>query len=141
MTFRLNGALVFCALAGTLSAAQQSKPTRSLSTAKPATPNLLLAADDGLAVLSSALDTRSLPSGEVDCSHLVHNIYERAGFPYSYAPSSTLFAGAPEFRQVTRPQPGDLIVWPGHVGIVVSPAQRTFYSSLRTGLGVDAYDS
>ena len=42
---------------------------------------------------------------------------------------------------MTRPQPGDLIAWPGHVGIVVSPTRHTFYSSLNSGLGVESYDS
>jgi len=42
---------------------------------------------------------------------------------------------------VTRPQPGDLVVWPGHVGIVVNPAERSFFSRLRSGPGVDAYDA
>ena len=145
MLSRLNGAmlLLLCAFAGTFSAAQQSKPVRSVVAAKPANapPNLLLAADDGLAVLAAALDARNHASGKVDCSHLVHDIYERAGFSYSYAPSSELFAGTAEFRRVTHPQPGDLIVWPGHAGIVVSPTRHTFYSSLRSGLGVEAYDS
>lgn len=30
--------------------------------------------------------------------------------------------------------PGDLIVWRGHVGIVVSPEDRTFFSSVRSGI-------
>ena len=29
----------------------------------------------------------------------------------------------------------------GHVGIVVNPAQRVFFSRLRSGPGVDAYDA
>jgi hypothetical protein len=42
---------------------------------------------------------------------------------------------------VWQPQAGDLIVWPGHAGIVVNPAQHTFYSALRSGFGVQPYDS
>src|SRR6185312_7502570 len=34
-----------------------------------------------------------------------------------------------------------LIVWPGHVGIVVDPQQRSFYSSLNSGLKIDSYDA
>lgn len=101
----------------------------------------LIGPDDGLAVISAALDRRTRFSAEADCSHLVHDIYERAGFAYNYESSSDLYAGADEFRRVGRPQPGDLVVWPGHVGIVVSPAQHSFYSALSSGLGVDAYDS
>jgi hypothetical protein len=71
----------------------------------------------------------------------VHAIYGRAGFPYSYANSSSLYAGKAGFERVARPQPGDLVVWPGHVGIAVNPAQRSFFSALRSGLGVEPYDS
>jgi hypothetical protein len=45
------------------------------------------------------------------------------------------------FRHVQHPQPGDLVAWPGHVGIVVNPSQNTFFSSLRSGLGVEPYSS
>ena len=102
---------------------------------------LFLAPDDGLAVISAALESRKRSSAKVDCSHLVHDIYERAGFSFEYASSYDLYSGVNEFHRVTKPQPGDLVVWPGHVGIVVSPAQHSFYSSLRTGLGVEPYDS
>jgi hypothetical protein len=101
----------------------------------------MLTSDEGLAVIGAALESRANPDLESDCSHLVHAIYERAGFPYAYASSSTLYGGSGEFRRVTRPQPGDLVVWAGHVGIMVNPAQRSFFSALRSGLGVDSYDS
>ena len=108
--------------------------------AQPLTSHVLTA-DEGLAVLGAALESRAHPDLGSDCSHLVHAIYERAGYAYSYANSSTLYAGSAEFRRVARPQPGDLVVWPGHVGIAVNPAQRSFFSVLRSGLGVNSYDS
>lgn len=101
----------------------------------------VLTADEGLAVLGAALDSRAHPDFESDCSHLVHGIYERAGFPYPYASSLTLYTRNESFRRVAHPQPGDLVVWPGHVGIAVNPAQRSFFSALRSGPGVDSYDS
>jgi hypothetical protein len=101
----------------------------------------LLSADDGLAILGAALEGRYKAESRSDCSHLVHTIYEKAGFPYKYQRSSDLYAGVEEFHRVTQPQPGDLIVWPGHAGIVVSPTQHTFYSSLRSGFGMQPYDS
>ena len=101
----------------------------------------LLTADEGLAVLGAALASRYRVEAHSDCSHLVHAIYEKAGFQYPYESSMDLYAGDGSFRRVLRPQPGDLVVWPGHAGIVVSPAQRTFFSALRSGLGVQAYDS
>jgi cell wall-associated NlpC family hydrolase len=100
-----------------------------------------LTTDDGLSVIASALDSRvRLHSGN-DCSHLVHTIYERAGFPYFYVSSSSLYAGTKEFQRVKQPQPGDLVVWRGHVGIVVNPARHEFFSTLSSGPGIDTYDA
>jgi hypothetical protein len=140
--------LTFVAILATASIAQNHEPS---STWPPAARNVtghsktpavrLLTADESLGVLSAALESRANSDSESDCSHLVHAIYERAGFPYVYANSSSLFAGQQEFQRVARPQPGDLVVWPGHVGIVVNPAQRSFFSALRSGLGVEPYDS
>ena len=96
---------------------------------------------EGLAILGAALDSRKRGNSSSDCSHLVQAIYERAGFPYSYVNSAGLYAGIDEFRQVASPQPGDLAVWRGHVGIVVNPVQHSFFSLLRSGRGVEAYDS
>jgi hypothetical protein len=101
----------------------------------------LLDVNDGLAVLGAALETRHKSEMHSDCSHLVHTIYERAGFSYKYQSSSDLYAGVEDFQRVWQPQAGDLIVWPGHAGIVVSPAQHTFYSALRSGFGVQPYNS
>ena len=100
----------------------------------------LMSSDDRLLVISAAFGRQGYRS-KVDCSHLVHEIYSRAGFPYSYANSSDLYSGINEFHRVTTPQVADLIVWPGHMGIIVSPSQHSFYSSLRSGVGVDFYDS
>jgi cell wall-associated NlpC family hydrolase len=97
-----------------------------------------LTSEDGLSVIAAALD--GLATRQPDCSHLVHAVYVRAGFPYPYASSTDLYDGADDFQRVTHPQPGDLVVWPGHVGIVVNPAQRLFFSRLRRGPGVEAYD-
>jgi hypothetical protein len=110
-------------------------------TQKPIAPPLLTR-DDGLAILSVALDFRHHPADSTsDCSHFVHGLYERAGFPYEYAGSSDLYDGVEEFRRVTNPQPGDLAVWRGHAGIVVNPAQHSFFSALSSGHGVDSYYS
>jgi NlpC/P60 family len=93
---------------------------------------------EGLAIVRAALHARH---HESDCSHLVHALYERAGFPYAYAPSSDLYEGVDEFRRIANPQPGDLAVWRGHAGIVVNPAQHSFFSMLSSGPGVDSWDS
>lgn len=94
-----------------------------------------------MAVISAALDTQRRFGANRDCSHLVHAIYERAGFPYVYASADDLYDGVQGFRRVLRPQAGDLIVWHGHVGIVVRPSRHVFFSFLSVGPGTDNYRS
>lgn len=101
----------------------------------------VLSSDDGLSVIAAALDAKVQASRPRDCSHLVQVIYSKAGFPYPYASSSDLYDGTDDFERVSTPQPGDLVVWPGHVGIVISPSRRVFYSRLRRGPGIDNYDT
>lgn len=78
---------------------------------------------------------------ELDCSHFVQYLYEQAGLYYGYTPSRILYAGIKGFKRVFHPNPGDLIVWPGHVGIVVDPQETTFLSSLRSGVKTSSYQS
>lgn len=140
----LRKILLLLCCAATLAAGQtHSKPSHSphIEQAAKRSKIPLATTDDGLAVLSAALDSRTRLSAKADCSHLVHDIYERAGFVYSYADSNQLYEGTVRFHRVTHPQPGDLVVWPGHVGIVVNPAERSFFSALSSGLDVDRYDS
>jgi hypothetical protein len=132
--------------------AQQTPQSRDGTTASSSAPKStsrrasppavrLLSLDEGLSILGAALESRVRLGPNADCSHLVHDIYERAGFPYPYVPSSELYAGIREFRRVTRPQAGDLVTWPGHAGLAISGVQHTFYSALRTGLGVENYEA
>ena len=72
---------------------------------------------------------------------LVHPIYERAAFSYPYAPSADLYAGVEAFQRVKVPQPGDLVVWRGHAGIVIKPSQHIFFSFMRSGPGIDDYEA
>ena len=100
-----------------------------------------LNSDDRLAVLASALDSKTPRRAERDCSHLVHAIYERAGFPYAYADSDDLYSGVEPFQRVSKPQSGDLVVWHGHTGIVIRPSRHVFFSFLHAGPGIDDYKS
>ena len=100
-----------------------------------------LTPDDGLAVIAAALDSRIHLRAKRDCSHLVHAIYTRAGFPYSYTDSSDLYVGTPDFKRVAHPQPGDLVAWPGHVGIVINPSEKVFFSAMHSGPGIDTFDA
>jgi hypothetical protein len=78
---------------------------------------------------------------ELDCSHFVQYLYEQAGLYYGYAPSRSLYEGLEGFKRVLHPKAGDLIVWRGHVGIVVDPAETTFLSALRSGVKISSYES
>ena len=97
--------------------------------------------DDRLSLIAAALDSRVRQNSEPDCSHLVHAIYQSAGFPYAYAPSSDLYAGVEGFQRVKQPEPGDLIVWRGHAGIVIKPSQHIFFSFMSSGPGIDDYQA
>jgi cell wall-associated NlpC family hydrolase len=144
-------ALFFCALSlHRLSAQQQIQEPKISITQQPAkdpsrnqAPAVLrtLTPDDGLAVIAAALDSRFHLHAKMDCSHLVHEIYDRAGFAYTYSRSSDLYAGVGEFQRVENPQPGDLVVWRGHVGIVINPALHVFFSAMRAGPEIDTYDA
>lgn len=95
----------------------------------------------GELVAETALATHPWDYYGFDCSHFVQAIFNAVGLPFEYANSIKLYNGAEEFRRVFHPQPGDLIVWRGHVGIVVDPQEHSFYSMLRSGLRLSTYDS
>jgi cell wall-associated NlpC family hydrolase len=138
--------ITLCGIALASSAQPQAEPTPvAFASAHPDKAKrhspVVLSPDDGLSLIAAALDARTRATRQPDCSHLVHAIYLQAGFPYAYASSSDLYDGTGDFHRVKHPQPGDLVVWPGHVGIVVNPARRVFFSRLSSGPGVDAYDT
>lgn len=102
----------------------------------------LLSPDEGLSVIAAALGAPTRHASRDDCSRLVHDIYERAGFSYPYANSWDLYTGSHYFRRVRMPQSGDLVVWQGHVGIVVSPKEHLFFSRLTSsGQDTSSYDT
>ena len=131
----LSGALLALTFSGLSSSAQTTQHNRSAKR----WPRLL-SLSEGRAILEAAWQHRSNIEFQPDCSHLVHDIYSLVGLEYEYAPSRDLYRNEVNaFRRVFHPQTGDLIVWLGHVGIVVSPLEHSFYSSLNSGLLVDNY--
>jgi hypothetical protein len=143
---RVGLLLVLCAVGSRASADQPNtespKADRgTIGGSSEAVAPWLVSSDQGLAIIGAALESRKPTDSNADCSNLVHAIYERAGFTYSYSNSSELYRGIKEFRRVIHPQPGDLVVWRGHVGIVISPVQHSFFSAMRSGRGVEFYDS
>jgi cell wall-associated NlpC family hydrolase len=78
---------------------------------------------------------------DLDCSHFTNYVYEKVGLDYDYQPSAELYKGTEPFVRVQRAMPGDLIVWRGHVGIVVDPDEHTFVSKLNSGVKVANWDA
>jgi len=120
---------------GTVSAiAQQSgEPRESVPAVR------LVSAKEGRKIAAAALGQDEPVRASQDCSHLVHQVYSVAGYEYPYASSFDLYAGHGNFRRVRHAQAGDLITWPGHVGIVLDPKQHSFYSLVRSGLRAEDY--
>ena len=100
----------------------------------------LLTRAEGAALVDRALEY-SASSPRLDCSHLVHEVLTTTGLAYPYATSNEIFAGIPQFRRVRSAQAGDVIVWPGHVGLVVNTERSEFLSSKGSGVGTDNYSS
>jgi hypothetical protein len=100
----------------------------------------MLSAAEGRAIADAAQEQDEPGRGAQDCSHLVHEAYLRAGFDFPYASSFELYTGHESFGRVRNPQAGDLIVWPGHVGIVLDPSEHSFYSLVSTGLEAQDYE-
>lgn len=100
----------------------------------------LLRRAEGAALVDQVLD---YPAADPwpDCSHLVHEAFNGAGLQYPYATSNQIYDGVPQFRRISHPQAGDLIVWRGHVGVVTDPKQHRFYSSTESGPRTDDYES
>jgi cell wall-associated NlpC family hydrolase len=132
----------FCGIALLTAQAQRQETPAIRSSHRTTQRKHPLTSDDRKVVLATAFDWKAIHHSGRDCSHLVHDIYEEAGFPYSYADSEDLYAGAQGFQRVSRPQAGDVIVWHGHAGIVVHPVRHTFFSFLSSrGPGIDDYKS
>src|SRR5215471_16313936 len=86
----------------------------------------LASLQEGEAIVQAAWELRHGFIPKPDCSHFVHAVYAQAGFPYEYAASKEIFSGTDRFQRVRKAQPGDLIVWQGHIGIVIDPREHTF---------------
>jgi len=100
-----------------------------------------LNARQGRAIVQETAWSENEEGRTTDCSHLVHDLYEQAGYPYPYTSSLDLYNGTGPFVRVRVPQPGDLIVWRGHVGIVMDPKAHSFFSSVTSGARTEYYDS
>ncbi|MGH9636129.1 MAG: hypothetical protein ACRD72_14975, partial [Candidatus Angelobacter sp.] len=100
---------------------------------------VLLSPEQGEALAAFAAQSEKRIRLKPDCSHLVHQLYARAGLIYPYEYSRVLYRGISDFKRVKTPQPGDLAVWLGHVGIVLSPEENTFLSSVHSGILTESW--
>jgi hypothetical protein len=101
----------------------------------------MVSREEGEAVVWVAWELRRGLGSKPDCSHFVNMVYTRAGLDYEYASTDAIFEGIEFFRRVSEPQPGDLVAWKGHVGLVVDPDEHSFYSSVRSGFAIENYRS
>ncbi len=130
------GACAACAcLFGISPANAQTAPSAQQSESN----SRLLTAEEGRTIVNTAWGWEQSTEGTQDCSHLVHQVYLLAGYDYPYASSFDIYAGNENFGRVKTPQAGDLVAWPGHVGIVVDALQHSFYSLVSTGLEAQDY--
>ncbi|MGZ4888163.1 MAG: NlpC/P60 family protein [Candidatus Angelobacter sp.] len=131
--------LIICETTNQAKAQDQIRPALTKFTTSLDRPDLPQNRPDAKSLL--LLIGAQIRETELDCSHFVQYLYEQAGLYYGYAPSRVLYDGMEGFRRVLHPKAGDLIVWRGHVGIVVDPAERTFLSALRSGVKTSSYES
>ena len=130
------GLLCVCLIGGSPADAQV---TTSVRTPGSDSTSRLLNAREGRSIADVAAEQNELSSGTLDCSHFVHQVYLNAGFAYPYASSFEIYAGDENFQRVKIPRAGDLIVWPGHLGIVADPVEHSFYSLVSTGWEAQDY--
>jgi len=101
----------------------------------------LVSPTQGEAIVQAAWELRRGLNPKPDCSHFIQAVYAKAGFVYDYATTREIYTGVDGFRRVQHPQPGDLVVWQGHMGIVIDPSEHSFYSSVLSGFAIENYQS
>jgi hypothetical protein len=131
--------LTACAACASLCGISPAKAQAVPSPQQSESNSRLLTAKEGRAIVNTAWGWEPSTEGINDCSHLVHQVYLLAGYDYPYASSFDIYAGNENFGRVKTPQAGDVVAWPGHVGIVVDPLQHSFYSLVSTGLEAQKY--
>lgn len=110
--------------------------TLAQETASAARP---LTLREGEKIVSAAWEREQKTGRRPDCSHLVHEVYTLAGYPYPYADSFDLYVGTGSFVRVATPHfvPKDRVYVPRDVAVRIL-AQRL--ASLAQGSGVSDSD-
>lgn len=71
-----------------------------------------------------------------DCSGATWAIYRDAGFSFKRSPTATFIKDNVrngQFVAVSRPQPGDVVLWPGHIAIYDGSAELSCDCRLKSG--------
>ncbi len=141
-TYKMTGRFIFvaiCLAAASAALGQNIRPTSG----EEAAPRPIARAEGRKILATIPTVTVGVESeSETDCSHLVHDVYQRADFVYDYVGSRELYiGGSTNFTRVRVPQAGDLVVWQGHVGIVIDAKEHSFFSFVRSGPDTQFYDS
>jgi hypothetical protein len=138
-TYKMIRRCIFVALCLAMASTAPGQNVRPASAETPRPRPI--ASTEGREILATISTVDAESESETDCSHLVHDVYEQAGFPYGYVSSRELYVGSTNFTRVRVPQAGDLVVWRGHVGIVIDPKEHSFFSFVRSGPDTQFYDS
>jgi len=141
-TYKMTGRFILVAMCLATASAALGQNIRPTSAEEPE-PRPIARAEGRKILATIPSVTIELESeSETDCSHLVHDVYQRAGFVYDYVGSRELYiGGSTNFTRVRVPQAGDLLVWQGHVGIVIDPKEHSFFSFVRSGPDTQFYDA
>ncbi len=94
----------------------------------------------GYDIATVARDFERNAGHEISYSEMVCNQFVVAVLRKSVDPSFPMiradeFPSSPRFMKVDSPQAGDLVHWPGHIGIVLDPDRGDFIGS-QTSTGV-----
>jgi cell wall-associated NlpC family hydrolase len=138
-TYKMTRRFMLLALCLAMASAAFGQNVRRASAETPGPRPI--ARTEGRKILATIPTVDAESESETDCSHLVHDVYQQAGFPYDYVSSRELYVGSTNFTRVRAPQAGDLVVWRGHVGIVIDPKEHSFFSFVRSGPDTQFYDS
>lgn len=85
---------------------------------------------------------REIAYAEMKCNQFVIAVLRQASDPNFPNMLANDFVNSPRFMKVNEPAAGDLVHWPGHIGIVLNPDSGEFIGSQSsTGVAVSNYKS
>jgi cell wall-associated NlpC family hydrolase len=77
----------------------------------------------------------------VDCSHFVWEVIKAAGHQGAHYHSTSDVARSADYSAVDMPAAGDIVLFDGHMGIVVDPGAGLFMGAQSHGVDEASYTS